>query len=235
MYIVIYWRRKRKERPPTAGNQGERSNGDITISMQEHTARRGGEDMEDMGYTNMEAVYQNVISEGRLLKDTKSRDPLHKGELVAVPDSAAEATLLYLAHRTKNMDAATDNPADIPPRYYFGGYDSIIADRGLVKPTPEIAKQGFGGEISLDDYFERRYGTSYQAVSRAMRFLESRNIVKCVRKANSYHSGNSVWILLIGTPEENRKVEHYANRHLEWVRKTKYRPEGFDGMIGETK
>lgn len=26
----------------------------------------------------------------------------------------------------------------------------------------------------------------------------------------------------------------YANRQLEWVRKTKYRPEGFDGMIGET-
>lgn len=186
--------------------------------------------MEDMGYSNTDAVYENVLSKGLLLKDTKSREPMHKGELVAVPDNAAEATLLYLAHRTKNMDAATDNPADIPPRYYFGGYDSIIADRGLVKPTPEIAKQGFGGKISLDDYFERRYGTSYQTVSRAMRFLESRNIIKCVRKANSYHSGNSVWILLIGTPEENRKVEQYATRHLEWVRKTKYRPEGFDGF-----
>lgn len=22
----------------------------------------------------------------------------------------------------------------------------------------------------------------------------------------------------------------YANRHLEWVRKTKYRPDGFDGF-----
>ena len=55
-----------------------------------------------------------------------------------------------------------------------------------------------------------------------------------MRKATSWNQGNSVWILLIGTPEENRKVEHYANRHLEWVRKTKYRPEGFDGMIGET-
>lgn len=26
----------------------------------------------------------------------------------------------------------------------------------------------------------------------------------------------------------------YANRHLEWVRKTKYRPESFAGMIDET-
>ncbi|MCB4912517.1 hypothetical protein ACJ8L7_08935 [Bifidobacterium pseudocatenulatum] len=191
--------------------------------------------MEDMGYSNTDAVYENVLSKGLLLKNTKSREPSHKGELVAIPNSTAESVLLYLAHRTRNMDAASDDPSKIPPRYYFGGYDSIVQERGLTQPTPEIAARGFAGEIDLDEYFIRRNDTALGTVSAAMRFLQERGVVKCVRKATSWNQGNSVWILLIGTPEENRKVEHYANRHLEWVRKTKYRPEGFDGMIGETK
>lgn len=186
--------------------------------------------MVNMGYSNTDAVYENVLSKGLLLKNTKSREPSHKGELVAIPNSTAESVLLYLAHRTRNMDAASDDPSKTPPRYYFGGYDSIVQERGLTQPTPEIAARGFSGEIDLDEYFIRRNDTALGTVSAAMRFLQERGVVKCVRKATSWNQGNSVWILLIGTPEENRKVEQYANRHLEWVRKTKYRPDRFDGF-----
>ena len=157
--------------------------------------------MEDMGYSNTDAVYENVLSKGLLLKNTKSREPSHKGELVAIPNSTAESVLLYLAHRTRNMDAASDDPSKIPPRYYFGGYDSIVQERGLTQPTPEIAARGFAGEIDLDEYFIRRNDTALGTVSAAMRFLQERGVVKCVRKATSWNQGNSVWILLIGTPE----------------------------------
>ena len=36
--------------------------------MQEHSARHGGKDMENMGYSNTDAVYENVLSKGLLLK-----------------------------------------------------------------------------------------------------------------------------------------------------------------------
>lgn len=85
--------------------------------------------MANMGYSNTDAVYENVLSKGLLLKNTKSREPSHKGELVAIPNSTAESVLLYLAHRTRNMDAASDDPSKILPRYYFGGYDSIVQER----------------------------------------------------------------------------------------------------------
>ena len=70
--------------------------------------------MEDMGYTNMEAVIRNVSSKGLLVKDTKSRASGHSGEVIGTLDSYKLSLLFYLAHVTKNMDAASDDPSEIP-------------------------------------------------------------------------------------------------------------------------
>ena len=114
--------------------------------------------MEDMGYTNMEVVIRNVSSKGLLVKDTKSRASGHSGEVIGTLDSYKLSLLFYLAHVTKNMDAASDDPSEIPPRYYFGGYGNITEDFGVTQPTKTVAQQIFAGERDLDGYVESRYG-----------------------------------------------------------------------------
>ena len=190
--------------------------------------------MEDMGYTNMEAVIRNVSSKGLLVKDTKSRASGHSGEVIGTLDSYKLSLLFYLAHVTKNMDAASDDPSEIPPRYYFGGYGNITEDFGVTQPTKTVAQQIFAGERDLDGYVESRYLHGRQQVGKALRELQSMGIVKCVRRANSYQNINSVWILLIGTQEENATVERLAERHLAYIDRMRNKPRGFAGMIDET-
>ena len=44
--------------------------------------------------------------------------------------------------------------------------------------------------------------------------LEAAGLIKCLRKGNVQRKNNAVWLLTIGTPEENAEVEAYVRQHM---------------------
>ena len=53
-----------------------------------------------------------------------------------------------------------------------------------------------------------------QRLSLTAKKLEAAGLIKCLRKGSAQKRNNAVWLLTIGTPEENREVEAYVRRRL---------------------
>lgn len=55
---------------------------------------------------------------------------------------------------------------------------------------------------------------AYNRIGKIAKKLESAELIKCLRKGNVQRKNNAVWLLTIGTPEENAEVEAYVRQHM---------------------
>ena len=53
-----------------------------------------------------------------------------------------------------------------------------------------------------------------QRLSLTAKKLEAAGLIKCLRKGSPQKRNNAIWLLTIGTPDENREVEAYVRQRL---------------------
>ena len=72
----------------------------------------------------------------------------------------------------------------------------------------QIYPLGFCGAPKEND------GVTVNRIGKIAKKLEAAGLIKCLRKGNVQRKNNAVWLLTIGTPEENAEVEAYVRQHM---------------------
>ena len=159
--------------------------------------------MEDMGYKNAQAVY-NLNRTGRLAKK--------RGDNLSCY-ATAQLVLSYMAITTYDWDTERNQPPEklrkvnAPCRYYTMGWRSFSNDHAMVILTPEQAMSK-----DADKIMAKRELNAKKQVSDAFVFLQERGVIKKLEPASL--GRNAGFLLLLGTPEENKAVEQWARQCL---------------------
>lgn len=146
-----------------------------------------------MGHRNAKLVYKHA-RQGHL----GTYHPEKGGNLQL--DSFTMQVLMYMALSTYDMG---DNHGDRLPRCYYGGWEPIAEDHGLLitpiaygtTPVPDNQRQADR---------RRRANTARVRISKSWSLLQERDLIVRIRPAIT--GRNAVYALTIGTPEENQTV-----------------------------
>lgn len=154
-----------------------------------------------MGYRNMLAV-EELASQGKLTVT-------HKG--VRSFDFAQYALLSRMAWLTADwpLDKAAKEKRMLP-RTYASGWLKIAIDWGMTLPQSMDELVAIGNEPRNP----KREQLAYNRIGKIARKLEEAGLIKCLRRGDIQRKNNAVWLLTIGTPEENREVEAYVRSHM---------------------
>ena len=155
----------------------------------------------EMGYRNMLAV-EEIASQGKLTVT-------HKGARSF--DIAQYALLSRMAWLTADwpLDKAAKEKHMLP-RTYASGWLKIAIDWGMTLPQSMDELVAIGNEPRNP----KREQLAYNRIGKIAKKLESAGLIKCLRKGNVQRKNNAVWLLTIGTPDENREVEAYVRQHM---------------------
>lgn len=158
--------------------------------------------MQIMGYKNINHLYDRS-REGRFNVESRGNSKL---------DGFALAVMQYMAARSSDWDPdRTYHAGDVPPRCYWGGWDAIIDDFGMVMPTRE---QALDSDVDKEELFARRHKSSLARLSKTGRWLEQQGLIKRIVPANTKLGRNAFWLLMIGDDFENEQVEQAARTAL---------------------
>ena len=159
--------------------------------------------MEDMGYKNAQAVY-NLNRTGKLAKK--------RGDNLSCY-ATAQLVLSYMAITTYDWDTERNQPPEklrkvnAPCRYYTMGWRAIADAYGMVLLTPEQAMSADANKL-----MRKRENTIKTNISNAFVFLQERGVIKKLEPASL--GRNAGFLLLLGTPEENKAIERWARQCL---------------------
>lgn len=157
----------------------------------------------EMGYKNYQAAVQNVIGRSKLMRE-------YHGIMSA--DTTAFGVLVVMCLNTYDYPLPDKlRRLNSPARLYRGGIKRIVEQMGLVSLPAEQVLNGDAEQTTKE--LDRRKRSAVTRVSRALRFLQKRGVVKVLQKG--YLGRNTAYLLCIGaTDEENDTVEHYDRRVL---------------------
>lgn len=157
--------------------------------------------MEPMGYRNAKMV-EELAAQGRITTnrgESQSFDPM-------------QFTLLYkMASDTYDwpLDAAAARNGALP-RTYKRGWLAMARDLGMTLPDSLDEIEVIGDEPRAP----KKELKAMQRLSLTAKKLEANGLIKCLRKGSPQKRNNAVWLLTIGSPEENAEVEAYVRRHM---------------------
>ena len=157
--------------------------------------------MELVGYRNLKLVEQ-LTEQGRVMKKFKGRRTF---------DSDQFALLVMMASAT--YDWPLDDKARIAgkmPRTYTYGWLEMARALGMTLPDSLEEIEVIGNEPRAP----RRELKAMQRLSLTAKKLQENGLIKCLRKGSPQKRNNAVWLLTIGTPEENLQVETYVRLHM---------------------
>ena len=157
--------------------------------------------MEPMGYRNIQLV-DGIIREGRIV---------HKSGKVMTLDPMQALMLYKLAWITADypLDEKAKEKGRMPRTYSYG-WLALAQDLGMTLPAP-------GDQLDViaeEPRNPKRELIAMQRISRTAKNLEEAGLIKCLRKGSIQKKNNAVWLLTIGTPEENAEVEKYVRQHM---------------------
>lgn len=157
--------------------------------------------MEPLGRRNIKLV-DDIIREGKLTsnhKGVETLDPMQALILYKLAWVTADYPLSSKAKENGEM-----------PRVYKRGWLSLARELGMTLPAP-------GDEIEIignEPRNPKRELVAVQRISKTVKKLEEAGFIKCLRKGSAQKRNNAVWLLTIGTPEENAEVERYVRTHM---------------------
>ena len=96
------------------------------------------------------------------------------------------------------------------PRIYAYGWLEMARALGMTLPDGIDEIEVIGNEPRAP----KLENAAYQRISKAAKKLQANGLIKCLRKGSPQKRNNAVWLLTIGTPEENREVEAYVRQHM---------------------
>lgn len=159
-----------------------------------------------VGYDNQKAVYA-LSSAGRLNHERDGKPSLN---------SFAFNVLNYMAFTTYDWDSASNQPTeqpkklDKPCRYYALGWQEIAKTFGMFQVSPSLLF--LDDDKEMQEAVRRRAATAKLRISDAWAFLKKQELIKCIKPAGT--GRNAGWLLTIGSPIENIRVEEYARSCL---------------------
>lgn len=166
-----------------------------------HTSENAESDV-IMGFRNAQLISQ-LASKGML--NVKHSDGV---ESISFPEFGV---LKVLAEST--ADYPLDEEAkrkNLLPRTYMYGWLSVASSLGMTLSNDISEIQNIGGRPRN----LKKETAAINRISRIVKKLEAKGLVKCLRQ-NSYSQRlNSVWLLTIGTKEENAVCEQYVRARL---------------------
>ena len=157
--------------------------------------------MEPMGYRNTKMV-EELAAQGRITtkrSESQSFDPM-------------QFTLLYkMASSTYDwpLDAAAAKNGALP-RTYKHGWLAMARDLGMTLPDALGEIEVIGDEPRAP----KKELKAMQRLSLTAKKLEAAGLIKCLRKGSPQKRNNAIWLLTIGTPDENAEVEAYVRQRL---------------------
>ncbi len=157
--------------------------------------------MEFVGYRNTKLVEQ-LARDGRITKTFKGRRTF---------DSEQFVLLIKMASATYDwpLDKAAEEKHMLPRTYTYGWLE-MANDLGMTLPDDPSEIEVIGGEPRNP----KRENAAIQRISKAAARLRDNGLIKCLRKGSPQKRNNTVWLLTIGTPEENTEVEAYVRQWL---------------------
>lgn len=162
-----------------------------------HASERAESDV-NMGFRNAQLISQ-LASRGML--NVRHSDGVESisfpefGVLKVLAESTADFPLDEEAKRKRLM-----------PRTYSYGWLSVAQALGMTLSSNIDMIQNIGGKPR--DL--KKEAAAINRISRIVKKLESKGLIKCL-KQNSYSKRlNSVWLLTIGDEDENRECEKYV-------------------------
>lgn len=155
---------------------------------------------DQMGYKNIDRVYDNLAQRGKLSKESNGRKTL---------DLLALNMMTYMARKAIDKDDKRTLKEGDPYWCYWEGWDSMAAHMGMILPSDDQTALTRDG--NLDEDITRRKLTARNRLSRTARFLVEQGCIKQLKPPVPLAGKNAVWLLLLGkTPEENRQAEIQA-------------------------
>lgn len=136
------------------------------------------------------------------------------------PNTHAFSTLVIMARHTYDWEPTAKQRANhVPCRLYERGMQFIAEQQGYgelsAQESFEAAQQGYGAEQSMRI---KRRDSGAEAASKDIKTLTEYGLIKQLRPQSL--GRNASYLLLIGSPEENRLVEDWALECIEhgWKR-----------------
>ncbi|NMN02202.1 hypothetical protein [Bifidobacterium panos] len=157
--------------------------------------------MRFVGYRNTKLVEQ-LARDGRLLStwgSAKTFDPMQYTLLMKMASSSYDWPLDKQAEKDGRQ-----------PRVYQYGWLAMAQDLGMTLPDTPADIEVIGNEPRVP----RKETTAIQRLSQTAKKLEASGLIKCLRKGSPQKRNNAIWLLTIGTPDENAEVEAYVRRHM---------------------
>lgn len=157
--------------------------------------------MEPMGYRNTKLV-EELAEQGRITTkrgESQSFDPMQFTLLFKMASDSFDWPL----------DEAAKNSGALP-RIYKRGWLAMARKLGMTFPDSL-------DEIEVIDDEPRAPKKELKAMQRlslTAKKLEAAGLIKCLRKGSPQKRNNAIWLLTIGTPEENTEVEAYVRQHM---------------------
>ena len=121
------------------------------------------------------------------------------------------ALLYMMASATYDwpLDDKTQGLGKMPRTYAYGWLEMARA-LGMTLPDGIDEIEVIGNEPRAP----KKELKAMQRLSLTAKKLEAAGLIKCLRKGSPQKRNNAVWLLTIGTPEENREVEAYVRQHM---------------------
>lgn len=157
--------------------------------------------MELVGYKNSKLV-DELCAQGKLEKawgNGRTFDPMQ----YALLKKLAEATYDY------PLDKKVKNPNAVPRTYTYG-WLAMAVEFGMTYPQSPDEIEVIGGEPRAP----QREKQAVKRISETAKRLADAGFIKCLRKESVQKKNNAIWLLTIGTPEENAEVEAYVRSKL---------------------
>ncbi|NMM98169.1 hypothetical protein [Bifidobacterium olomucense] len=159
-----------------------------------------------MGYKNADRVYP-LARQGKLAIYRDGRPRL---------DDRLLNVLMYMALRAKSKEDYRPGKTEksrMPYWCYWGGNSTMASEMGMLF-SPEM--RGDLGEATSDEAVDStaaRMEKATKRISELHGILEKRGVIKKLVKASNFTGTNNVWLLLLGTPEENAEAERIAKAY----------------------
>lgn len=104
-----------------------------------------------------------------------------------------------------------------PFRLYYGGTRLLVEELGWLAFTKEEKQRMLSSDdATAADMVERKVQSQIVRLSKIIGWLEQKGYLKKLRNQNSLASRNAVWMLMLGTPEENNKIEQENRMWLQY-------------------
>ena len=158
---------------------------------------------EKMGYRNAERVY--ALAARGLLGTKRDGKPRLNDRALNV--------LMFMALKSASKEDSKVVRGTAPYWCYWGGWNELITATGMAAASADSTAEELLSEESLSEAAVRRR-TAMNKISITATFLQKNGVIKKLRPANKMAGSNTIWLLLLGTEEENEEAERRARQYF---------------------